>query len=54
MKIIKVGGRECFTDLPIDVHFILTLQCNYRCSYCFQYGKGKNTPPITVFYINAN
>lgn len=45
MKILRTGARECFTDLPLHVNWLLTNNCNYRCSYCFIYGKGKK-PPI--------
>lgn len=49
MKILRTGGRECFTDLPLEVNWSLTMKCNYRCSYCFHYGKGKNPPPQLPF-----
>lgn len=46
MKILRTGGRECFADLPLEVNWALTMRCNYRCSYCFDYGKGKNPPQL--------
>lgn len=46
MKILRTGERECFTDLPIEINWDLTKLCNYRCSYCFNYGKGKTPPPL--------
>lgn len=49
MKILKTGAKECFEDLPLLVNWSLTTNCNYRCSYCFIYGKGKNPPPPTPF-----
>jgi len=49
MKIIKTGGRESFVDLPLKVDWILTYSCNYRCSYCFHYGEGKNPPKQLPF-----
>ena len=49
MKVIKTGGRESFIDLPIEVNWMLTSKCNYRCSYCFHYGKGKTPPPQLPF-----
>lgn len=51
MKILRTGGRECFADLPLEVNWVLTNKCNYRCSYCFDYGKGKNPPPsVTILH----
>lgn len=49
MKIIRTGGRESFSDLPLKVNWDLTRVCNYRCSYCFIYGEGKNPPPPLPF-----
>ena len=49
MKILKAGGRESFTNMPLALDWILTKRCNYRCSYCFHYGKGKTTPPQRSF-----
>ena len=45
MKIFRTGAYESFYDMPLKVNWSLTKRCNYRCSYCFHYGKGKNTPP---------
>lgn len=44
MKILRTGAYENFYDFPLLVNWILTKQCNYRCSYCFDYGKG--IPPL--------
>lgn len=44
MKIIRTGAYENFYDMPLSVNWILTTKCNYRCSYCFEYGKGKPAP----------
>ena len=49
MKIFRTGAYESFYDLPIKVDWILTRRCNYRCSYCFIYGKGKLAPPPMPF-----
>lgn len=49
MKILRTGGKECFKDLPIEINWDLTKMCNYRCSYCFNYGKGKTPPPNVPF-----
>ena len=49
MKILRTGAKECFDDLPIAVNWMMTKKCNYRCSYCFMYGKGKNPPPQLPF-----
>lgn len=49
MKIIKTGATECFDDLPIEINWAPTSKCNYRCSYCFIYGKGKTPPPQLPF-----
>ena len=54
MKILKQGARECFEDLPLEVNWGLTEKCNYRCSYCFIYGKGKPTPPHTISHIRTD
>lgn len=54
MKILKTGGKESFTEMPLAVDWVLTKKCNYRCSYCFHYGKGKRfPPPVTIFNIRA-
>lgn len=45
MKILSTGAQTCFEDLPLEVNWSITLNCNYRCSYCFDYGK-KHTPPL--------
>lgn len=34
-----------FKSLPLVIDWLLTMRCNYRCSYCFHYGKHKATPP---------
>lgn len=47
MKILRTGAKECFEDLPLAINWVLTMQCNYRCSYCFVYSK--RTPPIRAF-----
>lgn len=47
MKILRTGAEECFEDLPLAVNWALTMQCNYRCSYCFVYSK--RTPPLVPF-----
>lgn len=49
MRIIREGAKECFEDLPLEVNWAPTQNCNYRCSYCFIYGKGKRTPPPLPF-----
>lgn len=49
MKIFKTGAYESLYDMPLTVDWILTTKCNYRCSYCFFYGKGKTTPPQLPF-----
>ena len=49
MKILRAGARECFNELPLVVDWAPTMKCNYRCSYCFDYGKGKNPPPQLPF-----
>ena len=49
MKILRTGGRKCFEDLPIQVNWRLTANCNYRYSYCFHYGTGKKHPPQLPF-----
>ena len=49
MKIFRAGAYEAFYDMPLDINWDLTVQCNYRCSYCFIYGKGKNPPPQLPF-----
>ena len=39
--IIRQGAPECFSDTsPLKIEWALTSYCNYRCSYCFQAGKG--------------
>lgn len=49
MKILKQGAKECLKDLPFQVNWIITNDCNYRCTYCFHYGKGKTPPPHVPF-----
>ena len=49
MNVLRTGGKECFSDLPLAVNWILTTQCNYRCSYCFHYGEGKKPPVVRPF-----
>ena len=48
MKILRTGAYETFHDLPLEVNWDLTKKCNYRCSYCFNYGTG-NPPPSVPF-----
>ena len=38
MKIFRTGSYENLYDLPIAINWGFTTQCNYRCSYCFDYG----------------
>ncbi len=38
MKIFRTGSYENFYDIPISINWDMTLRCNYRCSYCFNYG----------------
>lgn len=45
MKILKTGGIKSFDEMPIEINWSLTKRCNYRCSYCFHYGKNKVPPP---------
>ena len=47
MKIFRSGAYETLYDLPLTIDWLLTLRCNYRCSYCFHYGKGR--PPQLSF-----
>lgn len=49
MKIFSSGAYETLYDLPLHVSYILTFKCNYRCSYCFGYGKGKIPPAQLPF-----
>ena len=44
LVITRQGTPECFDDMPLKVHWELTEDCNYRCSYCFNknYGYKKN------------
>lgn len=49
MKILRTGAEECFEDLPLEVNWDLTKNCNYHCSYCFNYGKGKTPLPLLPF-----
>ena len=39
-SIIKQGSPECFEGFPLRVHWDVTSHCNFRCSYCFDAGKG--------------
>ena len=38
--LIRQGSPECFEGLPIKVVWLLTSNCNIRCSYCFNARKG--------------
>lgn len=38
MKIFRTGAHENLYDLPISINWGFTSQCNYRCTYCFDYG----------------
>ena len=38
--IVREGSPACFSDMPLEVHWVLTNACNYRCSYCFQQKRG--------------
>ena len=38
--IIRQGSPEYFEGLPLTVSWKLTSYCNFRCSYCFDAGKG--------------
>ena len=49
MKVLRAGAYEAFYDMPLQIDWCLTKRCNYHCSYCWYYGKGKNTPPIVPF-----
>ena len=49
MKIIRAGAYEAFYDMPLQIDWLLTKRCNYRCSYCFYYGQGIPTPPQLPF-----
>lgn len=49
MKIFRTGAYETLYDLPIRIDWGLTRRCNYRCSYCFNYGKDKKPPLIEPF-----
>lgn len=54
MKILKTGGIKSFDEMPIEINWSLTKRCNYRCSYCFHYGKNKvPPPPETIFYTRT-
>lgn len=49
MKIFRAGSHEALYDMPIEINWDLTRRCNYRCSYCFIYGRGKTPPPQLPF-----
>ena len=38
--IIRQGTPECFSNMPLKIHWMLTSACNYRCSYCFDKNSG--------------
>lgn len=39
LLILKQGAPECFEKMPLRVHWHITKNCNFRCSYCFNAGK---------------
>lgn len=52
MKIFRTGAYENFYDMPLKVIWHITGRCNYRCTYCFHYGRG-GSASAAVFYIGA-
>ena len=41
-QLIRTGSPEAFQDLPLQVQWEITENCNFNCSYCFQRHKRKN------------
>lgn len=39
-SIIMQGSSEGFENLPLEIEWMLTTFCNFRCSYCFNVRKG--------------
>ena len=38
MKIFRTGAYESLHDMPIEINWMMTHRCNYRCTYCYFYG----------------
>lgn len=39
-SILRQGSQICFDSMPLKVHWQITNECNYRCSYCFLSNSG--------------